>query len=161
MFQTLRTLRKHDAVLKTWVNSWATSDRYKESLRLPCIFGCSEAIDRMDHYVMCPFLFLLLRNFCPQTPSCPVERLGLINPTRETLLTISCAFAGYHAVRRGLRSLHNFGLDYLHAQNADNSPSDFVARTFAEAFWSEAVDCRLQCRHYRPSAGTGAPVDTS
>ena len=38
----LRQLRVHEAfqVIRTWGNSWSTSDRYHERVRLPCLFGC-------------------------------------------------------------------------------------------------------------------------
>ena len=101
-FELLRRLRKHDAmrVLKTWVNSWAISDRCHEAIRLPCMFGCDGATDKMAHYVMCPILFALLTQFRAETPACPLKRIGLIDPSKESLLTLACSFAGYHAVRR-------------------------------------------------------------
>ena len=41
----MRKFRNHDAmkIVKTWVNSWATSRRYHEPVILPCLFG-QEAI---------------------------------------------------------------------------------------------------------------------
>ena len=46
----LRQLRKHDAmrVIKTWVNSWATSYRLHEPVLLPCLFGCVNASDQTN-----------------------------------------------------------------------------------------------------------------
>ncbi len=47
----LKKFRAHDAmrVIKSWVNSWATSDRYHEPVILPCLFGCVGAVDILDH----------------------------------------------------------------------------------------------------------------
>ena len=97
----LRQLRKHDAhrVLKTWVNSWATSTRFHSSVKLPCLFGCEGQEDRLNHYVMCPNLFFLLGQLIP-SPSAPLERIGLVHPTKDRLLAAACTFSAYHAVKR-------------------------------------------------------------
>ena len=52
-FKIRKTLRKHDSrrVLKTWVNSWATSRRYHEAVQLPCLFGCKDGVDKQSHYL--------------------------------------------------------------------------------------------------------------
>ncbi len=80
-FTLLKRLRKHDVmrVVKTWVNSWATSDRYHEAVRLPCLFGCRK-LDKLPHYVFCPILFFLVSKILP-VPAQPLERIGLVNPT--------------------------------------------------------------------------------
>ncbi len=54
--QVLRTLRPRDAmrVLKTWIHSWAASDRFHENPRLPCLFGCEGQLDKLAHYLLCP-----------------------------------------------------------------------------------------------------------
>ncbi len=168
--QILKTLRKHDAirVLKTWVNSWHTSDRYHESTRLPCVFGCTGALDKLSHYVMCPFLFGLIKQFSPLASPCPVERLGLINTTRENLLCMACTFGGYHAVRRFVASeltrlrvdsdvdlLHpNFACTFTISSDS-HSIAVGVRAAFCDAFWADAVDCRFKCAHYHAPENSG------
>ena len=130
-------------VLKAWVNSWATSDRCHEAIRLPCMFGCDGAKDKMTHYVMCPILFTLLTQFRTDTPNCPLKRIGLVDPSRESLLTLACSFAGYHAVRRAniASQTHTLTSSQRHAAH----------QTFSDFFWVEALDNGLRCRHFRPS----------
>ncbi len=153
----------HDGmrVLKTWVNSWHTSDRYHESVRLPCIWGCADALDKLSHYVMCPYLFGLIKHFFPPASHCPVERLGLVEPTREKMLCVACTFGGYHAARRFISSelasiesnsdamaLHpNFACT-LTALSDSHSLAVGVRAAFCEAFWADAVDSKLKCVHY-------------
>ncbi len=154
----------HEAirVFKTWVNSWHSSNRYHESIRLPCIFGCAGAVDRLAHYIMCPHLFALIKRFFPPASPCPVERLGLVNPSRESFLVAACTFGGYHAARRfisaELASLQpNSELDFLHPNfpctfalsNDGHSLAVGVRTAFCETFWADAVDCKFKCIHYK------------
>ena len=69
----LKNYRMHDAmrVVKTWTNSWATSDRYQEPEVLPCLFGCTGEEDVLEHYLVCPILSLVLRTLRPSTPPSP------------------------------------------------------------------------------------------
>jgi hypothetical protein len=43
--------------IKTITNSWSTSNRYHETIRLPCIFGCEGAKDTLKHYLSCDILW--------------------------------------------------------------------------------------------------------
>ena len=86
-----RRLRKHEAmrVIKTWVNSWATSTRFHENFILRCLFGYQDAEDRMSHYVLCPFWYYLLVKLTPDSESTlprvsqmPLTRMGLVEHPR-------------------------------------------------------------------------------
>ena len=141
--QIARKMRAHDAmqVVKTWVNAWATSTRFHESVVLPCLFGCAEGEDRQAHYAQCPMLFYLQTQLrFDEVPACPLTRLGLASPTRNNLLCVSCSFAGYHAVKRSPRasSLSNLPLDSMQLSVAH--------QTFFEAFRAEAVHVNLLVR---------------
>ncbi len=89
----LKRLRQHDAmrVVKTWVNSWATTDRYHEAIRLPCIFGCP-CKDKLAHYIGCPILFYLTSQVLPQVPALPLERIGLGSPSIHNCKIAACVF---------------------------------------------------------------------
>ena len=153
-FAVLKSTRKHDAMrcLKTWVNSWATSHRFHEAVRLSCLFGCDGAKDSMNHYVMCPILFALQVQLRSDTPACPLKRIGLIAPSRESILCIACTFAGYHAVKRNSKFLQisstTLTLDQRFACH----------KLFAEAFWAEAIDNGFRCRHFVPSVETSTAL---
>ena len=115
-----------------------------EHVLLPCLFGCSGQKDRMSHYVFCPILFsILLQSRDDPSPN-PLIRIGLVHPSKEGLLLIAAAFGGYHAVRRGIRledSIEQLDIQQRHAAH----------KIFADAFWVEALDSGLPCRHFRPS----------
>ena len=87
-------------VVKTWCNGWATSNRYHEAIRLPCLFGCNHESDAMEHYMQCPHLFWLWKFMIPSVPCNPLERWGLINSCNDNYQQIAFAHAGYHTVRR-------------------------------------------------------------
>jgi len=93
-------------ILKTWVNSWATSDRYHEEIRHKCFFGCPLAKDALPHYLSCPALWakLELLPLAPSPlPSSPPERLGILNPSLKNLCVISCCFHAYHYTKSHYR----------------------------------------------------------
>ncbi len=149
----LKQLRKHDAmrVIKTWVNSWATSYRMHEPVLLPCLFGCANASDQLSHYVMCPILFALQTLLIPDAPQNPLERIGLINISQRTALAVSCTFAGYHAIRRSLTTPQQ-----LHTL-ADKDRA-YAHSIFVDYFWAASLDCGLQCVHERLTCRKVIPV---
>ena len=136
-------------VLKTWNNSWGTSSRIKrlQSPTLACLFGCDDGKDAQSHYAVCPILYTLQTQFDTTTPPDPLERIGLVSPSNESLLRIACTFAGYHAIKRDASITCS-------ANNTLNIEQRFNAHvTFANAFWLEATDNGYNCRHFRPSQG--------
>ena len=143
LFRFLGKWGLHDAMweVKTWVNAWATSTRFHESVVLRRLLGCIEGEDRQAHYAQCPMLFYLqIQIRFDEVPACPLTRLGLASPTRNNLLCVSCSFAGYHAVKRSPRasSLSNLPLD---------SMQRFVVHWICiEAFRAEAVQVNLPVR---------------
>ncbi len=140
----LRQIRKHDAmrVIKTWVNSWATSYRMHEPVLLPCLFGCIDSCDQFSHYVTCPILFALQTLMTPQAPQDPLERIGLVNISRGSALAVSCTFAGYHAVRRAIKLSHA-------VQTLPDQFRSVAHTTFVDHFWTASLDAGLPCLHER------------
>ncbi len=126
-------------IVRTWVNSWATSDRYDEPCKLPCLFGCTGKMDVQSHYVRCPILYGILSSLRPTSPADPRERIGLLNPNSENLLSTACTCSGYHALRRSAEIRSHLG-----------HPSSLPFRTcavriFAEMFFCEALELKLPC----------------
>ena len=68
------------AVLRTWVNSWATSHGSHDPTILPCLFGCLGGKDSLQHYIHCPHLFALMRYHNGSVSEDPLSRLGLVKP---------------------------------------------------------------------------------
>jgi hypothetical protein len=59
VFAALRKCKPYiqTCVLKTFFNSWTTSDRMHGDHVLPCLFGCSDQKDILSHYLRCPTLW--------------------------------------------------------------------------------------------------------
>ena len=102
--------------------SWATSDRYHEEVRLPCLFGC-EAKDELAHYLECPILWAFVNSAEKAHPdqwSCaPQERACFVHPDIRSLKCLAVAYRSYHALRLGnkdkvARAVLNFEFDSLH-----------------------------------------------
>ena len=126
--------------VKTWLNGWATSHRMHEDVVHDCLFGCSGALDSLNHYVMCPHLFALQRFHFENISECPLVRFGIKSPEQSSLKVISCTFSAYHAlkgkVRAGRINLHT--LEWRRTSWC----------VFAEALRAEAGELRLQCRAF-------------
>ena len=134
-------------VIKTWVNSWSTSYRYQEKPLLPCLMGCQLGKDDLSHYVDCIQIQLALDDLLSRPPVTPLERIGLQNITKESILVASAVFSGYHVIKR---SHFTIGLD---GSPLDAEQAIASQRIFAEAFQSSADDAGLPCR----SAGRFVP----
>ena len=129
-------------IIKTWANSWSTSDRYHEDHRFPCIFGCRshvqcdpKAKDVLSHYLDCPILWSLVysaRGDPLNVVVSPLERACIWQPTRDSLERLVIAHQVYHALRLGYRelvvkaiktkdfdALHVFACDLIHANIAE------------------------------------------
>ena len=96
----VKSLKPHVAVqvIKTWSNAWATTHRFHEARRLPCLFGCSDALDSLNHYAFCPFIRSVTERLgCnhSNTPSC---MLGLENPSIIGMKGVAATFYVYHSV---------------------------------------------------------------
>ena len=93
--------------LKTIINSWSTSQRYHEDVLLPCIFGCSDQKDCLEHYLVCDPMWT-----CAVTASSlptsflslsPIERLCIFNPGPLGLKLLGLVYRGYHTLKLGHR----------------------------------------------------------
>jgi len=124
-------------VLKTWCNGWATSNRYHEAVRLPCLFGCSHQSDVMEHYMLCHHIFWLWQFMIPSVPCNPLERWGLINSCNDNYKQIACVHAGYHAVRRHFKQCASFQ-PYNNMTNLSGADLRTSWTVFADAFVVEA-----------------------
>ncbi len=124
---------------------------------MPCLCGCPDCIGKFSHYVMCPSLFeiiiiiiiliIIIIELCPSSLACPVERLGLINTMRESLLLVVCTFAGYHATKRHFAKFMMHPNFTNFSVGLNDGQKFFAVQVFAEAFWAETIDCKFKCRH--------------
>jgi len=90
-------------VIKTWSNSWATTHRFHESGRLPCLLGCPDEPDSLDHYAFCVRMQELIGRCVvgfppsPQAPgslATPGGPPAPIEPSSLELGSIGCRWNG-------------------------------------------------------------------
>jgi len=106
-------------VIKTWSNAWATTHRFHESGRLPCLLGCPNEPDSLDHYAFCArmqsIIVLSVTGSAP-SPHAPLVPssmelgsigcrwngplyLGLDDPCRLNFQCVASMFYAYHAIK--------------------------------------------------------------
>ena len=95
------------SIFKTLINSWATTYRYHESIKFPCIFGCTNSEDSLQHYLCCSPMWTLAAS-CASLPTVflslsPSERLCLFNVNAQGLRLLGVVYRGYHALKLGHR----------------------------------------------------------
>ena len=113
--------------VKTIVNSWSTSHRYHETVRLPCIFGCEGCQDCLEHYLSCDILW---------TAACSAlglnsvwlnlkfpQRIGYPCPNNIHIYLNAVMFKPYHCLRCDFSNMINLSV-------ADNDFSDIHSRSF-------------------------------
>ena len=69
----------------------------------------------------------------------PCTRIGITNPSTESLLTVSCTFAGYHAVRRQATQ-EGIPFKTLSSQQVRR-----YRHIFADYFMVAAAEVQLHC----------------
>ena len=133
-------------VLKTWINGWATSYRFHEAKLLPCLFGCQDCKDNLEHYLMCPHVYALTSYLTEGVSDLPLIRWGLQYPSKINHAVISCIFSGYHAVRSDLRANPVFIEHHIRIL-----PAPIFRRSwsvYAQAFKTESRELAIQCRQF-------------
>ena len=133
-------------VLKSWCNGWATSYRYQEEPRLPCIFGCYGCKDELAHYLQCPHLYALCKYLHVEVDDDPIIRWGLANPSNEVNKLIACTFSGYHAVRRKFKGTHSFFEPSQPTLKPEQLRSSWSV--FADSFLVEARELSFACKQF-------------
>ena len=88
---------------KAIAGAWTTSIRMHDGPPWPCIFGCLDARDEMNHYLQCPILWQLVREQIGPVDTITVgDRLCLSAanpPTRQLLRQLALAHLTYHSCR--------------------------------------------------------------
>ena len=93
-------------VIKTLINSWATSCRMGESVDLPCFFCGEDMEDDLGHYLECDlFWTLLVTSAGLKSLGCsflllpPSQRVGILHPTTLGFKLLAGAYLVYHALK--------------------------------------------------------------
>ena len=86
--------------MKTASGGWNTTLRMHESILYPCIFGCNRESDNMNHYMLCPSLWSIVREATKiEVPLHLGRRLLLKDPTRANLINLTVAHSVYHSCK--------------------------------------------------------------
>ena len=137
-------------ILKSWINSWATSHRFHERIRLPCLLGCGGA-DSLHHYLKCQRLWDLVAVVLHDPPSFAsiADRLGFrvsTPPQRrtQTLRTLAAIYHAYHFIRSKRCSAHAFN----HLQTNHDRVLDFglISAEFESFLRIALADSRVRMR---------------
>ena len=90
--------------LKAITGAWTTSIRMHDGPPWPCIFGCLDARDEFNHYMLCPILWQLVREQIGPVDIISVgDRLCLsaaCPPSRQLLRQLALAHLTYHSCRK-------------------------------------------------------------
>ena len=98
----MRKLRKHEAmqIIKTWCNSWSTSYRYHADTLHPCLLGCENKKDDLDHYVNCPHIWNIARTACPHLKfDSMLDRICVDQPCTDSLKVFAATLPAYHNIK--------------------------------------------------------------
>ena len=88
--------------LKTFIGGWTTSDRLQLDDRWNCIYGCTDCLDEIRHYLICLVLWQFGRETLKirESSISIEERLCLVNPSIEKLKLSAFCHCLYHATRK-------------------------------------------------------------
>lgn len=112
-------------LIRTWANGWTTSYRMHEPQLLPCVFGCPQQNDSLQHYLCCERLWRALKTALRKTSStvppilvrAPIlSKLALMPASRENVVCICAITHTYHTIKHNYRTTF---AAYLHEQNAE------------------------------------------
>ena len=128
-------------VLKSWANAWTTSLRMQEARELPCIFGCPDCVDDLEHYINCDPLWTVViscsSGLSELLHAGPHTKFGLCldDSTIAWWRMLSIAFSCYHAIKIGhysdiINSLESGNSCQVHSRLLE------YARAYANDLWT-------------------------
>ncbi len=154
-FQIMRGFHGHDSIriMKTWSHAWCTSDRYSETVILPCLFGCVGAIDKQAHYIMCPYMYTLQSfMWTDEVSADPLARLALKDTSCSNLKLVACTFSGYHNLKFNHAARFHPGGDLDPTVELPGHALKLFRGSFANVFRAEAMELGLNTRRFDPDA---------
>ena len=109
-------------VIKTWINSWSTTDRYHEMTRLRCILGCGCGNDALHHYLVCEQLWNEVLQILPSSPFTPPllssESLLIVDPSLDKFKIAASFHHGYHFARSMMKQIDQDAVDFYEIARA-------------------------------------------
>ena len=121
--------------VKSLTNAWATSSRYQEVTKLPCLFGCPCKRDSLKHYLRCKVLWSTIEcvtGFVVNMEQPTVVRLGLHDPNLAKIYLQALAFRIYHNVK-----LHNLEFFKRAIELGDQATLQERLVSITRAQWAE------------------------
>ena len=96
------------------------------------LFGCEGKRDHLHYYIICPNFHGLCKFLNKGISHMPLERIGLCNPTHESMVHICCAYGAYDSLTNYVNSRSDrFYIDQ--SQKLLIKASDKAWSVFAEA----------------------------
>ena len=143
-FEVLQQISVPDRakVIKMWLHGWATSHRIKGDYLHNCLLGCTDGVDSLGHYLLCPRVFGAASFLLPGTSADPLVRCGLCSTSVQSLHLVACTFSAYHATK------HSFLKDF---ESHASVPTDKYWIYFAQSLSAEAAERRLTNTLFDPS----------
>ncbi len=108
LLEVLRNVRPHTAscVFKSRKGGWTTSARMHEHTKLPCIFGCREQPDEINHHFLCsPLWQIASQSLQIEAPLGLAQRLCTERPTPDTARLLALVFSLYHFAKSRAKEL--------------------------------------------------------
>ncbi len=106
--RVLSSVKQHAAscVFKCIIGGWTTSHRMHEPEKLPCIFGCGDGLDEINHYFLCsPLWQIASRAMQIEAPLDLARRLCTVSPTPESVRLLALVFSLYHFSKHRAKDL--------------------------------------------------------
>ena len=87
--------------LRTVCNGWCTTTRMHEAITWPCIFGCTGDTDAIRHYMECPVLWQLAREFVDfhEEAVGMAHRMCFVQPALDKLQALAFVCLLYHTMK--------------------------------------------------------------
>jgi len=87
-------------LLRTWANGWTTSYRMHETQLHKCFFGCTDQLDRQQHYLSCPTLWGVINSLLGgEPPAYFLSHLCLVNCSVLSAARLVVATLSYHTLK--------------------------------------------------------------
>jgi hypothetical protein len=99
LLPALKECKPHSrmCLFKTFIGGWTTTYRMHEPTKFKCIFGCTDMLDDIRHYITCAPLWHIVGEVLEETPPLALsDRLCLTNCSPFAIMRIALAFQCYH-----------------------------------------------------------------
>ena len=91
--------------LEAVAGGWCTSRRMHSDIQLPCIFGCTDSLDEITHYFVCPILWSLGRETLSFQEASVSVCESFVHPNTDKLKLLAFCHTLYHCIANDNQSI--------------------------------------------------------